>query len=82
MAEPSDIIPRLREMKQRNAPLDDRTSVMIEGLHLLFGSYEAVRMSLRYAAIADALVTRFMAHELASRIQSLEQRVAELESRS
>ncbi len=73
---------RLREMKKRNAPLEDQISTMIEGLHHRFRSVEAVRMSLRHAAVADALVTRLMAYEFASRIQSLERRVADLESRS
>jgi hypothetical protein len=80
MAEPSDIIPRLREMKKRNASLGEQTSVMIEGLHHRFRSVEAVRVSLGHAAMAQAVMARLVANEFASRIQSLERRVAELES--
>ena len=82
MTEPSDVISKLREMKKRNASLEDQTSVMIEGLHHRFRSVEAVRVSLEHAAMADALLARLMAHEFASRIESLERRVAELEGRS
>jgi hypothetical protein len=81
MAGTSDmILPTLREMKGRNAPLEDQTRVMVEGLHYRFQSVEAARVSLRHAAMADTLMARLVTREFAMRIESWERRVAELES--
>ena len=80
MAEPADMnMPMLREIKLRNAPLEEQIPLMIESLHRRFRSAEAARVSLRHAAIADALIARLVTREFAARLESLERRVAELE---
>ena len=80
MPERRDVtIPKLREMKKRNAVLGDQTRVLIEGLHIRFRSVEAARVSLQHAETVDALMARLAVRELTSRIEAVERRVRELE---
>jgi hypothetical protein len=81
MADPVDmIIPLLREMRAENAALHEQTRELIKALEKRMAMVEEVQRSFRQSLTADTLLSKLLTGEFEERIESLEQKVRELES--
>jgi prefoldin subunit 5 len=80
MAEPADlIIPMLREMRADLYASDEQTRALLRGLEKRVGAVEETLKSVRQAQTADTLLSKLVTGEFEERIETLENKVRELE---
>ena len=83
MAEPTDMImPTLREMRAEIAARDEKTQVQLGAIDRRLGAIEAAQASFKQALGADSLLSKLVTGEFQERIEALENRVHDLESRA
>jgi hypothetical protein len=81
MAEPADmIVPLLREMRAEITARFDNVDARFDSVDRRLKALEAAQTSFRQALTADSLLSKLVTGEFEQRIESLEQKVRELEA--
>jgi hypothetical protein len=83
MADPADmILPLLREMRAESAAEHERTRALIALLERRVGAVEETLKAVRSALTSETLLGRLVTGEFEERIETLERKVQDLETRT